>query len=287
MWFVITNGPMPILKVNTVFSIANGAPQWIEKPRQEWSSEDKKKANLDNVAKALVYCIAMVYANSNGNSDSLYQQKGQYTLITLFDRSWNSTIYRLVISDLATVLLLKKYKYLSTAFRKQLAQHDIVCLNGSDDVSHRKTPDIMTSSPYLASTLSTDMMTSSRSCGLQDRVFVERLLSSKSSSDTFRGGRRGDLLDTAARSLTALSTRVSSLDQAYACIRDDMNLSRHHTILMRDQLKNAVDGLDIKIDVLECTLTQRMVDELVVVKSQLDALVEGLREFGAAKKGEG
>ncbi|KZV26986.1 hypothetical protein F511_17099 [Dorcoceras hygrometricum] len=33
---------------------------------------------------------------------------------------------------------------------------------------------------------------SSRSCGLRDRVIVERLLSSKSFSATFRGGRRGD-----------------------------------------------------------------------------------------------
>ncbi|KZV44631.1 Fatty acid desaturase (ISS) [Dorcoceras hygrometricum] len=49
----------------------------------------------------------------------------------------------------------------------------------------------------------------------------------------------------------------------------------------------AVDGLDIKIDVLERTLTQRMVNELDVVKSQLAALLEGMKEFGAAKKGEG
>ncbi|KZV57796.1 hypothetical protein F511_22283 [Dorcoceras hygrometricum] len=94
------------------------------------------------------------------------------------------------------------------------------------------------------------------------------------------------LLDTAAQSLTALSTCVSSLDQAYACIRDETNITRHHTILIHDQLKNSVDGLDIKIVVLERTLTQRMADELAVVKSQLAALVEGLREFGAAKKGE-
>ncbi|KZV47892.1 hypothetical protein F511_05615 [Dorcoceras hygrometricum] len=94
------------------------------------------------------------------------------------------------------------------------------------------------------------------------------------------------LLDTATQFLTALSTRISSLDQAYACIRNDTNMTRHHTILMRDQLKNSVDGLDIKIDVLERTLTQRMVDELAVVKSQLDALIEGVQEFGAAKIGE-
>ncbi|KZV41953.1 hypothetical protein F511_28957 [Dorcoceras hygrometricum] len=94
------------------------------------------------------------------------------------------------------------------------------------------------------------------------------------------------LLDTAAQSLTSLSTRVSSLDQAYACIHNDTNMTRHHTILMCDQLKNTVDGLD-KIDVLERTSTKRMVDELAVVKSQLVALVEGLKEFGDAKNGEG
>ncbi|KZV18020.1 hypothetical protein F511_39425 [Dorcoceras hygrometricum] len=95
------------------------------------------------------------------------------------------------------------------------------------------------------------------------------------------------LLNTATQSLTTLSTRVSYLDQAYACILNDTNMTRHHTILMRDQLKNEVDGLDIKIDVLERTLTQRMVDEMAVVKSQLAALTEGMQEFGAAKNVEG
>ncbi|KZV27310.1 hypothetical protein F511_19786 [Dorcoceras hygrometricum] len=46
---------MQILKVNTAIAIADGAPQWIEKPRQEWSSEDRKKANLDNVPKDILY----------------------------------------------------------------------------------------------------------------------------------------------------------------------------------------------------------------------------------------
>ncbi|KZV52885.1 hypothetical protein F511_34830 [Dorcoceras hygrometricum] len=54
MWFVITNGPMQILKMNTAVAITAGAPQWIEKPRLELTSEDKKKANLDNVVKFLV-----------------------------------------------------------------------------------------------------------------------------------------------------------------------------------------------------------------------------------------
>ncbi|KZV55944.1 hypothetical protein F511_10262 [Dorcoceras hygrometricum] len=119
------------------------------------------------------------------------------------------------------------------------------------------------------------------------------------------------LLDTTAPSLTALSTRVSSLDLTYARIRDDTYLSRHNTTLLCDQLKHVVDGLDIQIDVLERTLTQKiddsnrnfailgttmvcnydeshqhLVEELASVNSQLAALIESMREFCADKKGE-
>ncbi|KZV16769.1 hypothetical protein F511_36215 [Dorcoceras hygrometricum] len=41
--------------MNTAVAIIAGAPQWIEKPRLEWTSEDKKKANLDSVAKYILY----------------------------------------------------------------------------------------------------------------------------------------------------------------------------------------------------------------------------------------
>ncbi|KZV43891.1 hypothetical protein F511_33948 [Dorcoceras hygrometricum] len=119
-------------------------------------------------------------------------------------------------------------------------------------------------------------------------------------------------MDTTTQSLTTLSTRVSSLDLTCAHINDDTNLTRHHTTLLREQLKNAVDGLDIKIDVLEQTLSKRiddshqhftqlettmvrkyadshqqLVDEMASVKSQLAAMVESFREFGADKNGEG
>ncbi|KZV40705.1 hypothetical protein F511_32591 [Dorcoceras hygrometricum] len=82
------------------------------------------------------------------------------------------------------------------------------------------------------------------------------------------------------------------------------------TTLLREQLKNAVDGLDIKIDVLEQTFSKRMddshqhftklettmvrnyadshqqlVDELAFVKSQLATMVESIKEFGADKNG--
>ncbi|XP_073020869.1 uncharacterized protein [Primulina eburnea] len=55
MWYVITDGPLKILKPNPAIAIAEGAPQMLEKQRYEWTSEDKKKANLDNVAKDILY----------------------------------------------------------------------------------------------------------------------------------------------------------------------------------------------------------------------------------------
>ncbi|XP_073030704.1 uncharacterized protein [Primulina eburnea] len=55
MWFVNTDGPMKIMKVNIAVETTGGAPQMIEKHRSEWTAEDKKKANLENVAKDILY----------------------------------------------------------------------------------------------------------------------------------------------------------------------------------------------------------------------------------------
>ncbi|KZV51604.1 hypothetical protein F511_35107 [Dorcoceras hygrometricum] len=95
------------------------------------------------------------------------------------------------------------------------------------------------------------------------------------------------LLNTATQSLNVISTHVSSLDQSCARLRDDTTITRHHTTKLHDELKSTAEEFDIRIDVLERTLTQRMVDELAVVKSQLADIVEDLKETGAAKKGEG
>ncbi|XP_073020393.1 uncharacterized protein [Primulina eburnea] len=57
MWFVITDGPLNIIKPNTAISITDGAPQMLKKPRSECTGEDKKKANFDNVAKDILYKI--------------------------------------------------------------------------------------------------------------------------------------------------------------------------------------------------------------------------------------
>ncbi|XP_075479462.1 uncharacterized protein LOC142520349 [Primulina tabacum] len=55
MWYVITDGPMKILKVNTTATTTECAPKMVEKHRSEWTTEDQKKANLDNVAKDILY----------------------------------------------------------------------------------------------------------------------------------------------------------------------------------------------------------------------------------------
>ncbi|XP_075483678.1 uncharacterized protein LOC142523833 [Primulina tabacum] len=46
---------MKILKANTTVARTEGALHRIEKPRDEWIAEDKKKSSLDNVAKDIMY----------------------------------------------------------------------------------------------------------------------------------------------------------------------------------------------------------------------------------------
>ncbi|KZV38503.1 hypothetical protein F511_40259 [Dorcoceras hygrometricum] len=43
------------MKPNLAFSISNGKPQFLEKSRHEYTNEDKNKANLDNVARDILY----------------------------------------------------------------------------------------------------------------------------------------------------------------------------------------------------------------------------------------
>ncbi|XP_073045838.1 uncharacterized protein [Primulina eburnea] len=46
---------MKIMQANTAVALTDGAPHQIEKPRDEWTSEDKRKANLDNMVKDILY----------------------------------------------------------------------------------------------------------------------------------------------------------------------------------------------------------------------------------------
>ncbi|KZV18166.1 hypothetical protein F511_35711 [Dorcoceras hygrometricum] len=55
MCFVFADGPIKVMRPNTVVDISAGETQWVEKPIMECTTEDKKKANLDNVAKDILY----------------------------------------------------------------------------------------------------------------------------------------------------------------------------------------------------------------------------------------
>ncbi|XP_073122819.1 uncharacterized protein [Henckelia pumila] len=55
MWYVITDGPLKIMNANTAVAISDCAPQMIGKPRSEWKNEDKKKVNIDNMDKDILY----------------------------------------------------------------------------------------------------------------------------------------------------------------------------------------------------------------------------------------
>ncbi|KZV54205.1 hypothetical protein F511_13838 [Dorcoceras hygrometricum] len=43
------------MKPNFAFAISNGEPHYLEKSRHEYTNEDKKKENLDNVARDILY----------------------------------------------------------------------------------------------------------------------------------------------------------------------------------------------------------------------------------------
>ncbi|KZV16981.1 hypothetical protein F511_28395 [Dorcoceras hygrometricum] len=43
------------MKANTAIAISAGAPEWVEKRRYEYTNEEKKKSNLDNVARDILY----------------------------------------------------------------------------------------------------------------------------------------------------------------------------------------------------------------------------------------
>ncbi|KZT75254.1 hypothetical protein F511_47721 [Dorcoceras hygrometricum] len=55
MWNVINDGPLKIMKPNLAFSVSNGEAQFLEKDRREYTNDDKNKANLDNVARDILY----------------------------------------------------------------------------------------------------------------------------------------------------------------------------------------------------------------------------------------
>ncbi|KZV16742.1 hypothetical protein F511_41590 [Dorcoceras hygrometricum] len=55
MWTVITEGPLKIMKPNLAVAVTNGEPRYLEKSRHEYTNDDRKKENIDNVARDILY----------------------------------------------------------------------------------------------------------------------------------------------------------------------------------------------------------------------------------------
>lgn len=68
IWYVIIDGPIKLTKANTAAAITDGAPQTIEKQRSEWTTDDNKKTNMDNVAKDILHKIL----NKTHSTRSIY-----------------------------------------------------------------------------------------------------------------------------------------------------------------------------------------------------------------------
>lgn len=54
LWDVITNVPIQIMKINTVFLLDPNVDQYISKPKMEWTSEDRTRNNLNNIARDIL-----------------------------------------------------------------------------------------------------------------------------------------------------------------------------------------------------------------------------------------
>ncbi|KZV16736.1 hypothetical protein F511_25882 [Dorcoceras hygrometricum] len=119
-------------------------------------------------------------------------------------------------------------------------------------------------------------------------------------------------LENPPKELTSLQDSVSSLDLKVEHIKDDTDFTMQSTVQLRWQLETLVDGLDIKIVVLESTLVrqfadnqqnlaaletglvrhfadsqQYFVDEVTSLKPQVAEMVDCLKELCDGKKGEG
>ncbi|KZV50155.1 putative disease resistance protein [Dorcoceras hygrometricum] len=119
------------------------------------------------------------------------------------------------------------------------------------------------------------------------------------------------IIEATTKKVTSLEGNVSSLGLKVEHIRDDVDFTRCSTVQLRQQLKNVLDGMEIKIDVLESTLVrkfadnqqnlsaletglvrhfadsqQHLVDEVTMLKSQVAEIVECLKELRDSKNGE-
>ncbi|KZV23576.1 hypothetical protein F511_32863 [Dorcoceras hygrometricum] len=89
------------------------------------------------------------------------------------------------------------------------------------------------------------------------------------------------IIDINDKNLTYLQDNVSSLDLMVERIKDDTIFARHSTVQLRRHLQTVVDGLEIKVDVLESTLARKFAEN----QQNLVALDNGLvRHFADSQQ---
>lgn len=57
MWEVISTEPLEILKVNTTSLLSPDAPQYVEKPKLKWTSDDRIWNNHDGIANDIIFKV--------------------------------------------------------------------------------------------------------------------------------------------------------------------------------------------------------------------------------------
>ncbi|KZV27040.1 hypothetical protein F511_13388 [Dorcoceras hygrometricum] len=172
-----------------------------EKFMLEWAATD----SLETAVKRKMYILAKYKEQllrmimDNGNSELFYQQKGPVCIDNLTRQILKQYYLTLLTPDFATVLFLETVQQgtvHSSSSRKDLSIEmisgaSIKLIQIRSYTQLEKIDGQNKNHSYCLKLRRRDW--SSRSCGLRDWVFIEGLLSSKSSSDTFRGGRRGDV----------------------------------------------------------------------------------------------
>ncbi|XP_073311023.1 uncharacterized protein [Primulina huaijiensis] len=124
---------MKIMKANTAIALTDGAPHHIEKPHEEWTAEDKIKANLDNVAKDILYktldknTFSKIKMSSNifsGKEDVKYLTANDVEMESSSEQVFDFSTTDITREELISTLhdMVNEYRKLSLSFEEAKAK---------------------------------------------------------------------------------------------------------------------------------------------------------------------
>ncbi|KZV52876.1 hypothetical protein F511_15025 [Dorcoceras hygrometricum] len=121
MWNVITDGPLKIMKPNLAFSVSNGEAQFLEKARHEYTNDDKKKDNLDNLFESESNISSKLHKIEQNVRDSLIDQAAVFKSLSQEARQENR-----ILDDVQTIRF--------NEFRKHVLEQNASIFVGLADV---------------------------------------------------------------------------------------------------------------------------------------------------------